>query len=351
MFFVCISVILAYTAVLIYPERAVVWSLQGAFDAMSQNKTGRRNRNVVSRGSSQGGSTSSRHVPFTFAHHSVACERHPERNEDRITIDQHSGLAAVFDGVGGSAAGEIASQTAEHAIYLGWKHLLKQMQKGQHTPGSFVECDIVNLSEHLRALTLDADERVRTEGAKRAGTDDLATTIALAVLCRAPDQKHHTMVYAHVGDSRVYLLREQEPLKRLTSDDGLLARLVENQIMNGADAHRIDQAMHADQLSDLEFSYFRLRGGITQALGGPLPPTVHIDQTTIQPGDRILLCTDGIHDNLTDDEIEATLRISPRTTAARLLVEEALIRSRQERSVTLRAKPDDMSAVVVVCRF
>ena len=328
-----------------------MWSLQGAFDAMSQNRTGRRNRIVVSRGNSQGVGTSSPYAPFTFARYSIACERHPERNEDSISIDQHSGLAAVFDGVGGSAAGEIASQTAARAIYLGWKDTRKQMQKGPSTQSSLADCDNSNLSDLLRTLTLDADELVRTEGAKRAGTDDLATTIALAVFCRQPDQKHHTMVYAHVGDSRIYLLREQEPLKRLTSDDGLLARLVENQIVKDEDAHRIDQAMRADQLSDMEFSYFRLRGGITQALGGPLPPTVHIDQISVQPGDRILLCTDGIHDNLTDDEIEAILKTSPRTTVARVLVEQALIRSRQERSVTLRAKPDDMSAVVVVCRF
>ncbi len=328
-----------------------MWSLQGAFDAMSQNRTSRRNRTVVSRGNNQGGGTASPYAPFTFARFSIACERHPERNEDSITIDQHNGLVAVFDGVGGSAAGEIASQTAARAVYLSWKDARKQMQKGQHIQSSFADCDGSNLSDLLRTLTLDADELVRTEGAKRAGTDDLATTIALAVLCRQTDQKHHTMVFAHVGDSRIYSLREQEGLKRLTSDDGLLARLVENQIVNDEDAHRIDQAMRAEQLSDLEFSYFRLRGGITQALGGPLPPTVHIDQVSVQPGDRILLCTDGIHDNLTDDEIEAILRTSPRTTAARVLVEQALMRSRQERSVTLRAKPDDMSAIVVVCRF
>ncbi len=82
-----------------------------------------------------------------------------------------------------------------------------------------------------------------------------------------------------------------------------------------------------------------------------MPPTVHIDQTPIQPGDRILLCTDGIHDNLTDDEIEAILRTGPRTTVARVLVEHALARSRQEREITLRAKPDDMSVVVLTRRF
>ena len=159
------------------------------------------------------------------------------------------------------------------------------------------------------------------------------------------------MVYAHVGDSRIYLLQEREPLRRLTSDDGLLAKLVENQVVNYSDALRIDQAMRADELSDTELSYFRLRGGITQALGGPLPPTIHVDQISIYPGDRILLCTDGIHDNLTDTEIEEFLKTGARTAAARLLVEQSLLRSRKERDFTIRAKPDDISAVVLTCRF
>ncbi len=129
------------------------------------------------------------------------------------------------------------------------------------------------------------------------------------------------MIFAHVGDSRIYLLRANETLKRLTSDDGLLAKLVENQIINQSDALRIDQAMRADQLSDTEYSYFRLRGGITQALGGPQPPSIHLDQVTIYPGDRVLLCTDGIHDNLIEKEIEDLLKTGARTTAARLLIE------------------------------
>jgi serine/threonine protein phosphatase PrpC len=159
------------------------------------------------------------------------------------------------------------------------------------------------------------------------------------------------MIYAHVGDSRIYLLQSEKPLQRLTSDDGLLAKLVENQIINDKDALRIDQAMIADELSDIELSYFKLRGGITQALGGPLAPTIHIDQIPIQPGDRILLCTDGIHDNLTDREIEAILRDSPRTASARILVERSLERSHEDRSRTIRAKPDDMSAIVITCCF
>src|SRR5215471_19551163 len=208
--------------------------------SQSEYRTSRRSRSAVSRRSIK---VASELTPLTFARYSVANERHPERNEDFVTIDSCNGLAAVFDGVGGSAAGEIASHTAARAIQLGWKRTLKQVQKGHYAQGFLDDCDPAGMGEILRSLTLEADELVRTEGARRAGTDDLATTLALAALCRQHGQKHYTMIYAHVGDSRIYLLREQEPLKRLTSDDGLLARLVENQIVNDTDAHRIDQAM------------------------------------------------------------------------------------------------------------
>ncbi len=312
---------------------------------MSQRKTSRRNHSGVS------GNGTPELTPFTFARHSVACERHPDRNEDSIITDERSGLAAVFDGVGGSAAGEIASQTAARATRQGWKQALQRIHKGRKTQTLLEHCGLIDLCALLQELIQDADELVRTEGAQRAGTDDLATTVALAVFCHQPDIRGYTMVYAHVGDSRIYLLRERESLKRLTSDDGLLARLVENQIVNYEDALRIDQAMRADELSDTELSYFRLRGGITQALGGPLPPTIHVDQISIYPGDRILLCTDGIHDNLTDTEIEEFLKTGARTAAARLLVEQSLLRSRKERDFTIRAKPDDISAVVLTCRF
>jgi protein phosphatase len=287
---------------------------------------------------------------FIFAHRTIACERHPERNEDSVLIDQPGGLAGVFDGVGGSAAGEIASQTAAHATHQRWRQILEKQQKKRKIPAFLENCDKLNLYTILEDLIRDADEQVRTTGAQRAGTDDLATTVALAAFCRQEETKDYTMVFAHVGDSRIYLLREDEPLKRLTNDDGLLAKLIENQIINEADAFRIDQAMIVEQLSDTEISYFRLRGGITQALGGPLPPSIHIDQTTVHPGDRILLCTDGIHDNLTDTEIEDILRKEPRTTAARILVERSLERS-HDRGNTVRAKPDDMSAIVLTCRF
>jgi serine/threonine protein phosphatase PrpC len=289
--------------------------------------------------------------PFVYSHCSTANERHPRRNEDSILIDETTGLFAVFDGVGGSAAAEIASQTAVLAATQTWRDILRQHQQRRKGYTTLEDCETYDIGSMLEQVVLEADEQVRTEGAQRAGTDDLATTVALAAFCKEPGTNHYMMVSAHVGDSRVYLLRGQEHLQRLTSDDGLLTKLIENQIIDEDHALRIDQAMRVDQLTDNEYRYFRLRGGITQALGGPVAPTVHINKTTIKPADRILLCTDGIHDNLTDKEIESILRNNPRTTAARVLVERSRERSREDYTQTIRAKPDDMSAIVLTCRF
>lgn len=289
--------------------------------------------------------------PFVYSQRSTANERHPTRNEDSILVDEMTGLFAVFDGVGGSAAAEIASQTAVQAATQTWRNMLRQYQRRRKGYTMLEDCETYDLCSMLERLVLEADEQVRTEGAQRAGTDDLATTVALTAFCKLPGTNHYTMIGAHVGDSRIYLLRGQEHLQRLTSDDGFLTKLIENQIINEYHALRIDQAMRVNQLTDIEYRYFRLRGGITQALGGPIAPTVHISKVTIKPGDRILLCTDGIHDNLTDEEIESILRNNPRTSVARVLVEHSRKRSREDYTQTIRAKPDDMSAIVLTCRF
>ncbi len=293
----------------------------------------------------------SQQSPFIISRRSTANERHPDRNEDNILIDEVSGLFAVFDGVGGSAAAEIASQTAANSTINAWKRILTKDQNRRKIYNLLEDCQERDFCQMLENLVLESDEQVRTHGAQRAGTDDLATTVALAAFCRQPHSREYTMVHAHVGDSRIYLLHHEERMKRLTHDDGLLTKLIENQIVDEEHALQIDQAMRADQLSDVEYSYFRLRGGITQALGGPLPPTIHTAETIVHPGDRILLCTDGIHDNLTDEEIENIIRISPRTSAARVLVEHARQRSHEDRTQTIRSKPDDMSAIVMTFRI
>ena len=160
------------------------------------------------------------------------------------------------------------------------------------------------------------------------------------------------MGVAHVGDSRIYLLRPGQSLQRLTRDDGYFTLKIQDQTINEEDALRIDQVTQKDQLTETELEIFNKRNGISQCLGHLTSKNpaldIHTAQMPVTPGDRILLCSDGIHDNLTDAEIETILRSGARTVVARHLVQRAIDRSRE---TCLRAKKDDMSAIVITCNF
>ena len=283
---------------------------------------------------------------YTFSRATQAHEEHPERNEDNILIDKRNGLVAIFDGVG-STAGEIASRLAAQQIQQGWRRYCKQRAKAtQAQESNEILCNPNEVVTILRQLIEDANKYVNVEGTRQvveSGSQGAPeTTVALLVFCQ---QEHGTsIVYAHVGDSRIYLLRSHEGLHRLTDDDGFLSIILATQAITPEDAQRIDQTVSSDQLSENERGYFEKRNGITQALGEERSLDIHTDQHDLLPGDKLLLCTDGIHDNLTDVEIEHVMTHSGKTTVAKRLVEKATWRSQEPH---LRAKKDDMSAVVV----
>ena len=297
--------------------------------------------------------------PFTFARYSVPHEKHPERNEDALLSDPEHGFAAIFDGVGGGP-GHIASRMAARYMRKGWRNILAQAQPHATLAE---ESDEFDIPEMLRQLILATNEQICTKGmrqaeveAKKAAVNEKehpkrpSTTMALAVFCLRRDGISYNMIYAHVGDSRIYLLRANEGLQRLTSDDGYFSILLENGVLNESDILRIDQALYPDELDQTERSYFDKRNGITQALGLPTL-NIHLAQTVIGPGDRILLCTDGLHDNLRDVEIADMLKYGTRTTVAKLLVGSAIKRSHEDSTTTIRAKADDISALVVTCNY
>jgi PPM family protein phosphatase len=290
---------------------------------------------------------------FAYTSRTTPSERHLDHNEDCLVIDRHRGLAAVFDGVGGSVAGGLAAQVAAQCVRQGWKDLVRQWQPDE--PNRVLRAaDPTAVSAALLTLLGQAHEQVCEAGAQLVedgqaldGDASPATTVALAAFFRQPEHERYTMAYAWIGDSRVYRLRSEEPIARLTRDDGLLTRLVHDQVLTPTQETFIDQATDATLLTELGLLLFSQRNGITQSLGGPKPPEAHCEQIEIAPGDLLLLSTDGIHDNLTDATLEQTLRNTTRPRVARKLVTLAQRSSRQDLNDWLRAKPDDMTAVVI----
>lgn len=303
-------------------------------------------------------SVAPRCLSLAFAKATRAHEEHPERNQDYGLIDPESRLAVICDGVGCVVASVGAGQAARLAartIRDHWRRVLATLAEdpsrhGWQTQDFDLEAILCRLLEEANQAVLALDERLMKRAQKNAESDEkggfAATTIALALLL--PQEDGYLLGHAHIGDSRVYLLRRDEALRRLTADDGYFEWKIGKGELNAEDAWRIEQSTSAEQLSEQDREHFDQRNKISQSLGDKTI-TLHTGQIAIHAGDRILLTTDGIHDNLTDAEIEETARKAARTIAAKTLLQRATERSRQDQEVHLRAKKDDMSAIVITC--
>src|SRR5207237_8368237 len=201
--------------------------------------------------------------------------------EDRFLADER--LFAVADGVGGHKAGEVASQTAVETLQREFTEpttdgLVDAVKKANRT--------VWNLAESNR------DQR---------GMGTTLTAIALV-----DDGGEERLAVVNVGDSRAYLLQQGE-LEQLTEDHSL-----------------VEQLVREGQLTPEEAMVHPQRSIIPRALG--LDPDVEVDSWELTPykGDRLLLCSDGLTNEVNDEQIASTLRsVGDPEEAARHLVTEA----------------------------
>lgn len=214
-------------------------------------------------------------------------------NEDAFLLDNDLGLYVVADGMGGHAAGEIASQEAVETV-------LGMVRRGFSSVETF-------LAEGPNDVSVRGVQRL-LESAIQA-----ATYMVFAIAENDPDQKgmgttvsalllmeSHAVV-AQVGDSRVYLVREGG-VYQLTEDHTLVAWQVKQGI-----------------ISEAEAAVSPHKNVITRAVGSR--DYVQVDTQTIEigPGDRFLLCSDGLHGYLKEEEIVPHLTLGPDVAVTRLI--------------------------------
>jgi protein phosphatase len=254
------------------------------------------------------------------------------QSEDYVLVDPDTGILGVFDAVGGRDHGRLVSHLAGKTIAAAWQSLSDVERQGSPT----------QLEALLQALIRQADTTIASlvipPEQKRP-----ATTAVLSVL-----SFQHAEVYltiAHIGDSRVYLLRAGQHLQRLTEDTGYFPFAVRRGLVTKQESACIEQAERANDLSSLDLEHFTKRHQITCAVGWTDFARIQTRSLALVPGDCVVLCTDGIHDNLTDQEIEEVLQATDKRSA-HSLVSAAYHRSQQEH---FRAKHDDMSAIVAQC--
>ena len=216
-------------------------------------------------------------------------------NQDRLLVANR--LFAVADGMGGAAAGEVASATAVQRLVDAFD------AAGEPTP------------ETLLAAARSANSAVWEQAEANPEMRGMGTTlVALALV------DEDRLAAINIGDSRLYLLRDEE-FRQVTSDHNLVAELVAE-----------------GRISKEEAEVHPRRNIMTRALG--VDPEVDVDLfiEDVRAGDRYLLCSDGLPRELRDEHIASLLRrLADPQEAARELVDEA----------KRRGGNDNITAVVV----
>jgi serine/threonine protein phosphatase PrpC len=215
-----------------------------------------------------------------------------KNNDDNLCVRPELGLFAVADGMGGYEGGEVAS-------HLAIDELTEFVARNKRDPGGTWPCKedkkrafIENL---LAAVVMVAHQKIVSE------RHDLLAQMGSTVVAAMVDAGR--LVFAHVGDSRLYRLRAGQ-ITQLTRDHSLWAELEEN----GLTEHR----------SREDFPY---RNQITRALGTNVARP-DLGSVELQSGDTFLLCSDGLYDPLKDEQL-ARLMALPLEEAAAALVQAA----------------------------
>ena len=201
--------------------------------------------------------------------------RQRQHNEDSFLVEEGAKLFLVADGMGGHAAGEIASRIAVDSIS---EFILHTKEDDGTWPHAYDE-QYKRSTNRLMAAVRLANTRVLEAMRKDARLRGMGTTV---VACLADDT---TMSIAHVGDSRAYLIRDKQ-LSRITNDHSWVFEQVQ-----------------AGMLTEAEAEKHPLRNVITRALGGALQVTPDAQEIEIREGDVYLLCSDGLTGMVPEDEI------------------------------------------------
>jgi protein phosphatase len=199
-------------------------------------------------------------------------------NEDVFLIDEEMGVYLVADGMGGHAAGEVASRLAADEIIRALANHSTLSNETWPEHWNMARSATANL---LVDAILAAHDRVTRAVRRDTELRGMGTTVVVAV----HPPKSRSLIICHVGDSRAYRLRG-DSFELLTDDHSW----VHEQVIAGF-------------LSEEAARSHPLKNVVTQALGGGSEPKVDIREIELDPADRFLLCSDGLNSMLTDEAI------------------------------------------------
>ena len=237
--------------------------------------------------------TNEDHFLIARLHRSMIVEACSLANHERLKGRTHGHLFVVADGMGGHAAGEhassIAVRTVEHFVLHTTDWFFRLHERHEE-----------DLLDELKAGLVQCQDRILADQAEHPQHQGMGTTITMAYVLWP------RMFIVHVGDSRLYLLR-QGKLAQITTDHTMAQQYVAAGMMS------------ADEADHSKWSHL-----LWNALGGSSAGLhVEVHRATLRTSDRILLCTDGLSKYHTEQSIRAALEALPVEEACRKLMTDA----------------------------
>lgn len=192
-----------------------------------------------------------------------------DSNEDAFKIDHENNLFIVADGMGGHKAGEVASQQAIEMISTALGAIPLQSRTDTR----------INIEQQLYQVLRNSSTKILKMAKENPDYQGMGCTVVVALL------EGKTLHTAHVGDARCYICNPKE-IVQLGYDHSFVAEAIKEGKMTREEA----------RLSDL-------KNQITMAIGSPKAIEPEYVKRVLSSGDRVLLCSDGLWDMLSDDNI------------------------------------------------
>ncbi|MEM7083880.1 MAG: Stp1/IreP family PP2C-type Ser/Thr phosphatase [Pseudomonadota bacterium] len=202
-----------------------------------------------------------------------------DHNEDAVGADMDIGLLVLADGMGGYNAGEVASGIAVGTTV----DIISDFAKREKRDAIDEETGLMRQTVALRDAVVRANKIIYQTSKSKSECEGMGTTIAAALFY------NNRISIAHVGDSRVYRLRDGQ-FSQVTSDHSLLRELVDRGFYSAEEAQR-----------SLNRNY------VTRALGIEPKVEVELTEEAALPDDIYVLCSDGLTDMVEDEDIHLTI--------------------------------------------
>ena len=223
-----------------------------------------------------------------------------DHNEDSATMETAQGFFIVADGMGGHAAGEVASAMAVETVRKTLEAAKAEIDAFKRAPTDVGRRGLVQL---LQTAVLQAHQAVYQRGQNEQDKAGMGTTLDVVLIAGAE------AFVAHVGDSRTYLIRESKP-SQITTDHTVAEVLV----IEG-------------KLTIEEAQVSPLRTILVNAIGVSADVGVEMAHVSLKRDDRLLLCSDGLHDYFpVEEEIAQRLSVDNTGDALKEMVELAKTR-------------------------